>query len=233
MDTQLLEAGRDLDRATSIFMGQRPRLFTIAYRVLGSAPEAEDVVQEAWIRWQRTDRTVVLDHGAFLSTTVVRLAINVRQSARRRHELDVGPELPEPPESPDDRNGPDVQAERREAVELAVQLLMERLTPAERAAYVLREGFAYPYRRISDVLQLRVAHARQLVRRARQRLSSGRTAPVDPAGRRRLVEAFLAAARAGDLTVLEGVLVSEAAVESGRRDAPRVSRPAPLPGRTR
>src|SRR3954447_25252294 len=158
-------AARALDGAASVFVGLRPRLFGIAYRMLGSSAEAEDVVQEAWVRWQTTDRTAVMDPAAFLATITTRLAITVAQSARKRRETYVGPWLPEPVDTGAD---PQIGAERGEALEFAVLLLLERLTPTERAAYVLREAFDYPYRQIADVIQLNEPAVRQLVSRARK-----------------------------------------------------------------
>src|SRR3954454_17157243 len=128
--------------------------------MLGSAVEAEDIVQDVWLRWQVTDRTVVVDPPAFLATTTTRLAINLAQSARSRHETYVGPWLPEPV---DTSNDPQLGAERGEALGLAVLLLLEKLSPTERAAYVLQEAFDYQYRQIADVLQLAEANSRQLV----------------------------------------------------------------------
>jgi len=218
------EAG-GLDQAASVFIGARPGLFKIAYRVLGSVGEAEDVVQDVWLRWQGTDRTVVLDPPAFLAATTTRLAINVAQSARRRYEAPVGRILPEPVDS---GLGPEAGVERQDAVEMALLLLMEKLTPAERAAYVLREAFAYPYRKISEFLHLGVANTRQLVRRARKRLATERRAPVSSADHRHLVRAFLAAAQTGELAVLEELLAMEAA---GRTDeVTRVRDRSPHPG---
>jgi RNA polymerase sigma-70 factor (ECF subfamily) len=151
------------DHALSAFVSAQPRLFGIAYRMLGSAAEAEDIVQDAWLRWQSTDRSAVLDATAFLATTTTRLAINAVQSARSRRETYVGPWLPEPVDTSAD---PHLGAERGEALGLAVLLLMEKLSPTERVAYVLREAFDYPYQQIADVLQLSEANARQLVRAA-------------------------------------------------------------------
>ena len=125
----------------------RPRLFGIAYRVLGSATEADDVVQDTWIRWQGTDRSKVRDATAFLATTTTRLAINVGQSARARRETPIGPR---PFELLDPGADPSLGAEQREALELAVRTLLEKLSPTERAVYVLREAFDYPYRQIAE-----------------------------------------------------------------------------------
>jgi RNA polymerase sigma factor (sigma-70 family) len=151
------------------FLQARPRLFRIACRIVGNPHEAEELVQDVWVRWQRTDRAAVADPQAFLATAVSRLAINLVQSARRRHETAVGPWLP------DERvaTGPDPQvyAENQEAFEVAVQLLKDRLSPAERATYVLREGFDYPYRQIAETLRIGAPNARQLVKRARDRLA--------------------------------------------------------------
>jgi RNA polymerase sigma factor (sigma-70 family) len=197
----------ELDDATSVFVRARPRLLQIAYRILGDTCEAEDVVQEAWLRWQTTDRTRVLNPSALLATTTTRLAINVLQSARRRRESSASPWLPEPGDTGVD---PETAAERVEAVERALLLLMETLTPTERAAYLLREGLGYPYRQISEVLHLGVANVRQLVRRARQRLAADRCRrPVDSEAHRRLVQAFLAAAQAGSLADIEELLFAE------------------------
>lgn len=195
-----------LDDGLSDFVSVRPRLFGIAYRMLGSAVEAEDIVQDAWMRWQSTDRSIVRDAPAFLATTTTRLAINVAQSARSRHEEYVGPRLPEPVDTSAD---PGLGAERGEALEFAVLTLLEKLSPTERAAYVLRQAFDYPYRHIADILHLSEANTRQLVTRARKHISDGRRAPVSSVERQRLLNAFIAAAQKGDLPALEGLFASD------------------------
>ena len=198
--------GTRLDAATAPFSALRGRLFGIAYRMLGSVAEAEDVVQEAWLRWQATDRSAVVDPAAFLVTTTTRLAINVAQSARARREIYVGPWLPEPVDTSSD---PALGAERGEALELAVLLLLEKLAPAERAAYVLSEAFDYPYAQIAEVLSVSEVNARQLASRARKHLSNGRRDPAPASAQRRLLDAFLAAARAGDLDALERLFTAD------------------------
>ncbi len=203
-------------------MAVRPRLFGIAYRVLGSAAEAEDVLQDAWIRWQGTDRAQVRNPAAFLTTVTTRLAINASTSARARKESYVGPWLPEPVDTSDD---PSLGAERAEALETATLLLMERLTPLERAVYVLREAFGYPYRKVADVLDLGEANARQLARRAKVRLGTRRTAQVDKSQHRRLLEEFVAAAHQGDLSQFERYLADDVVVRpdgGGRVHASRM-----------
>ena len=171
--------------------------------MLGTFADAEDVVQDAWLRWQTCDRDAVVNSTAFLVTTTTRLAINAAQSARWRRETCVGPCLPE-------REGgasgdPALQAERGEALELAVLVLLERLSPSEQAAYILREAFDYPYSRIARMLQLTEVNVRQLVSRARKRVKVGRTKSVTSADRGRLLAAFLAAAQNGDFVGIEEI----------------------------
>ncbi|MFE0853380.1 RNA polymerase sigma-70 factor [Streptomyces mutabilis] len=195
-----------LDQATKDFLSARPQLFGIAYRVLGSAAEAEDIVQETWLRWQSTDRSKVHEPAAFLTTVATRLAINVAQSARVRRESYVGPWLPEPVDTTQD---PYLGAERAEAVEMAVLLLLEKLNAVERTAYVLREAFDYPYGRIAEILETSEANTRQLVSRGRKHLAAERKEAVTPTAHRRLLEVFLSAARTGDLSGLEDVLTAD------------------------
>jgi RNA polymerase sigma-70 factor (ECF subfamily) len=197
---------RTHDDGLSAFLSVRPRLFGIAYRMLGSAAEAEDVVQDVWVRWQTADRSVVRDAAAFLATTTTRLAINVMQSARSRRETYVGPWLPEPVDTSAD---PGLGAERDEAVELGVLVLLEKLSPMERAAYILREAFDYRYRDIANALRLDEANARQVVTRARQHLANDRRVPASSTEQRLLVDAFIAAAQHGDVAGLENLLASD------------------------
>jgi RNA polymerase sigma factor (sigma-70 family) len=180
----------------------------IAYRILASRTEAEDVVQEIWLRWQKADRTVVSNPQALLSTMTARFAINVSQSARRRHETSLEPWTPETAHPSDD---PAARAEHRETLEQAVLIILGRLTPSERAAYVLREVFDYPYRQISEILHLRAANTRKLVSRARRHIAADSYAVVSPASNRRFLQAFLSAARAGDFTDLEELLAADLA----------------------
>jgi RNA polymerase sigma-70 factor (ECF subfamily) len=198
----------DTDAAS--FQIVRPRLFGIAYRVLGSASEADDVVQDAWIRWQRTDRRTIRDPAAFLATMTARLALTVGQSARARREISSGPLQAD---AVDLGNDPSRVAEQGEALELALHALLERLSATERAACVLREAFDYPHRRIAEVLGLSEANARQLAARARARLRVERRRYVDAAEHRRLLHTFVAAAQTGDLAALERILIADIAQE--------------------
>ncbi|MEV1177193.1 RNA polymerase sigma-70 factor [Nonomuraea sp. NPDC049784] len=211
----------DLDQAAAVFASVRPRLFGIAYRMLGSSTEAEDLVQDVWMRWQTCDRSTVADPAAYLATATTRLAINALQSARVRRETYIGPWLPEPVDTSAD---PHLGAERGEALGFAVLLLLERLSPTERAAYVLREAFDYPYRQIADIIQATEAAVRQLVSRARKHLVSERRAPVTAAEQRRLLTAFVAAARAGDLAALEEILAADVISYADGGGAVRASR---------
>jgi RNA polymerase sigma-70 factor (ECF subfamily) len=192
----------------SVFVAERPRLFAIAYRILGSAAAAEDVVQEAWLRWQASDRSVVLNAPAYLATTTTRLAINLAHSARVRRETYVGTWLPEPA---DTRPDPQSEVERREALEHAVVLLLEKLSPKERAAYLLREAFDYPYRQIAGILQLAEANARQLVARARKRVAGKKPRPPATSDERQLLFDAFAAAQKGDVSALEELFAPDIA----------------------
>jgi RNA polymerase sigma-70 factor (TIGR02957 family) len=194
------------DDGLGVFFGARPRLFGIAYRMLGSTAEAEDLVQDVWMRWQSTDRKAVQDAPAYLATITTRLAINVVQSARSRREAYFGIWLPEPVDTSAD---PALGAQRGEALELAVLLLLERLAPTERAAYILREAFDYPYDEIGEILRVTEANARQLVTRARKHIAEGRPRRVDAVEQRRLLDTFIAAAQKGELAPLEALLASD------------------------
>ncbi|UFS59436.1 RNA polymerase sigma-70 factor [Subtercola endophyticus] len=195
-----------ISEATDVFSAARPRLFGIAYRMLGSVSEAEDIVQESWLRWQATDRSVVENPNAFLATITTRLAMNLAQSARARHETYIGPWLPDPV---DTSANPALGAERGEALEYAVLILLEKLTPAERAAYVLREAFDYPYELIADVVQATEPATRKLVSRARKHLADERRRPAPAAEHKRLLSAFLTAAQSGDVAVLEKLFADD------------------------
>jgi RNA polymerase sigma-70 factor, ECF subfamily len=195
----------DLDSAVAVFSSVRPRLFGVAYRMLGSVTEAEDILQEVWLRWQSYDRATVVEPAAFLMTTTTRLCLNELQSARVRRETYIGPWLPEPVDTSAD---PTLGAERAEALAFATLMLLEKLTPAERAAYVLREAFDYPYKSIATTVQVSEANARQLVSRARKHLAEERRvadAPVavDPVEQQNLLAAFVSAAMDGEMAALE------------------------------
>jgi RNA polymerase sigma factor (sigma-70 family) len=194
------------DDGLSTFLSVRSRLFGIAYRMLGRAAEAEDIVQDVWVRWQTVDRSSVRDAAAFLATTTTRMAINLMQSARSRRETYVGRW---PREPVDTRPDPWLGAERHQAFAMGVLWLLEKLTPMERAAYILREGFDYPYRDIATVLRLEEANARQVVTRARQHVADGPRVLKTPTEQPHLLRALIAAVQDGDITGLEDLFASE------------------------
>ncbi|SDJ83068.1 RNA polymerase sigma-70 factor, ECF subfamily [Nocardioides sp. YR527] len=220
----------ELDDALEAFNQARPRLFGVAYRILGSAAEAEDIVQEAWLRWQQHDRASVRSPAAFLTTVTTRLAINSVGSARARHETYVGPWLPEPVSTAED---PTLGAERAEALELATLLLMESLGPDQRAAYVLREAFDYSYEKIAEILSVSVVNARQLVSRAKKHIGSGRKQPVDMAEYQRLLAAFVSAARSGEVKRLEALLSEDVVSRSDGAGIVASAARRPVRGRDR
>ncbi|MFF4836791.1 RNA polymerase sigma-70 factor [Streptomyces sp. NPDC001315] len=192
------------------FESHRPRLFGLAYRMLGSADEAEDTVQDAYLRFSGADRTQIEHSGAWLAKVVSNLCLNRLTSARTRREQYVGTWLPEPVATSDGTLGPLESAEQRDAVSMALLVLLERLTPTERAVYVLREAFGYGHREIAEVLELSDANCRQLYRRAVQRVTApeGRFAPA-PERQAELVTSFITAAREGDLAGLEKLLAAD------------------------
>jgi RNA polymerase sigma factor (sigma-70 family) len=193
------------------FQSVRPRLFGIAYRLLGRVADAEDVVQDVWVRWQGADRARVQDRVAFLVKITTRLALNVAVSARTRREVPVDSWFPAGILASED---PTVEAERSAELERAVLLLLQRLTPIERAVFVLREAFDYPFREIGAALGASEANARQLGRRARMHLAERGHAPVHRAASDRLLQAFLDAARTGSVKRLEHLLAADARSQS-------------------
>ena len=193
-----------------IFAEQRPRLFGLAYRLLGSAVEAEDAVQDAYLRWAAADRTPIESPPAWLAKVVTNLCLNRLSSARARRERYVGPWLPEPVLTDDSALGPMDTVEQRELVSMGLLVLMEKLTPTERAVFVLREAFGYSHREIADIVELSEANCRQLHSRARRHLARPGSRPVDRAGWRGLVDRFLHAAATGDLPALEELLAADA-----------------------
>jgi RNA polymerase sigma-70 factor (ECF subfamily) len=182
--------------------------------MLGCAGEAEDVVQEAWIRWQNCDRGKVRHARAFLSKTTSRLASNAAQSARARHETHAGQWQAEPV---DTGATPELAAEHGEALEVALRLTLEKLSPSERAAYVLRHAFDYTYEQIAEILQQTQASVRQHVSRACKRLRGGKQpAAVDSGKHRQLLDAIVAGAQQGDLAALERLLAADVLNDGSR-----------------
>ena len=183
----------------------RPVLLGLAYRLLGSMWDAEDVVQDAWLRWSGADRSEVEEPRAFLITVVSRLALDQLRSARVRRESYTGSWLPEPVDTA--RAGPLDTVELRDTVSLATLHMMERLSPPERAVFVLREAFELPYDRLAEIVGVSVANARQLHHRASARVADGRDRFRPSAGEHgELLGRFMAAAAGGDLEALTDLL---------------------------
>jgi RNA polymerase sigma-70 factor (ECF subfamily) len=198
-------------RDVALFEGARSRLEAIAYRLLGSAGDAEDAVQDTFLRWQAADRDRIDVPEAWLTKVLTNLCLNQLASARVRRETYVGQWLPEPVLAGDPMLGPAETAEQRESVSLAVLTLMERLSAKERVVYVLREAFGYPHGEIAKILDITESNCQQIYRRARQHVATDRArAQIDAASAGRIVEEFLAAALSGDTEPLVELLADDA-----------------------
>ena len=197
-------------RALALFTAQGERLFAIAYRMLGSVEDAEDLVQETFIRWARVDSDAIESPAAWLTTVVTRLALNQLQSARKTREAYIGPWLPEPiltleEPSPSDR------AELADSLSIAFLAVLERLTPRERAVFLLRDVFAYEYEEIARMLELSVANCRQVFHRARERVASKAARfHADRRTHAKLLESFVRAVTGGDVDGVVQLLAGDA-----------------------
>ncbi|HYQ79306.1 MAG TPA: RNA polymerase sigma factor SigJ [Solirubrobacterales bacterium] len=195
------------------FTACRPRLLGIAYGLLGELTEAEDAVQDAWLRWQGADAEAIRNPEAFLVTVTTRLALDRLRSARARREVYVGPWLPEPLLS--DPETPETKAIEAEALDLALLGALERLNPVERAVLVLRDAFDLEYAEIADVLDRTPAGVRQIAKRARDHAGdTSRRRAVDEEERQRLAEAFMVASLSGDVDGLRDLLAADAVMYS-------------------
>ncbi|MGW4564152.1 RNA polymerase sigma-70 factor [Streptomyces sp. NPDC004561] len=214
------------DPSTDVFEEHRPLLTGVAYRMLGRVADAEDVVQDAWLRWTRADRAEVREPRGYLVRITTRLAIDRLRQVQARGESYVGPWLPEPYLTEFGEAAPDAadRAVLADTVSLAVLVVLESLSPLERAVFVLREAFGYPYAEIAGLLDRGEAAVRQLAGRARRHVDERRPRyAVDPAQRRELTERFLAAAGGGDLDGLMSLLAPDARLvgdSGGKAKAP-------------
>ncbi|MFI7470311.1 sigma-70 family RNA polymerase sigma factor [Nonomuraea sp. NPDC049646] len=193
------------------FEGHRPRLKAVAYRMLGSLTEAEDAVQEAWLRLARSDSGDIANLGAWLTTVVSRVCLDLLRARKALREEPLEARLPDPvvgrAEAADPAAGPEQEALMADSVGLALLVVLESLSPAERLAFVLHDLFGLPFEQIAPIVERTPATAKKLASRARQRVRGAAPAPdPDLAGQRRVVEAFLAAAREGDFDALLAVL---------------------------
>jgi len=212
--------------AVARFEADRNRLASIAYRLLGSAADAEDAVQDAFLRWQAVDRAHIEVPEAWLTKVVTNLSLDRLRSATTRRERAVGDWLPEPLLEGDPMLGPADTVEQRESVTLAVLMLMERLSPIERAVYVLREAFSYSHAEIAEILDVTESASQQHAHRARRHVTAERNAhEVDGAATRRIVEAFVDAASSGRTERLVALLTDDAtAISDGAGTARKLLR---------
>jgi len=211
---------------TEVFETLRPRLLGVAYRILGSVADAEDVLQEAWMRWSRTDASTVANPEAYLVTVVGRRATDLLRAAKRRRESYTGPWLPEPVgNEPDPALDPAAAAELADSLSMALLVVLETLSPLERAAFVLREVFDRPYPEVAATLGRSEQAVRQLVHRARGRVDDGHARfRADVATHAQVVSRFLAACQGADLETLLAVLAPDVVIISdggGQAQAPR------------
>ena len=220
------------DWAVDAFEAHRDHLLGLAYRMLGSIAEAEDVVQEAYLRWHKTDTDAVTDPRAYLARVVTRLGLDHLKSARVRREHYVGPWLPEPVVDADALSA-GTASEYADDVTVALLLALERLSPLERAAFLLHDVFDLDFAEVARTLDRSEAACRQLAARGRAHVREARPRfPVDPGAAERLAAAFLTAAREGDADALRAILAEDAVLRSdggGKRPAAL----APILGRDR
>jgi RNA polymerase sigma-70 factor, ECF subfamily len=205
------------DQCLDAFSACRPRLLGIAYGMLGELGEAEDIVQEAWLRWDADERSEIRNAEAFLVTITTRLAVDRLRSAQRRRETYVGPWLPEPlvADADGSPNDPERIAIEAERLSLALLTALERLNPVQRAVLILRDAFDLDYAEIADVVDRSPATVRQIATRARAHAGDqSRTRPVSAEEQERLATAFMAAALAGDIDAIRAALAADATLYS-------------------
>jgi RNA polymerase sigma-70 factor (ECF subfamily) len=201
---------RDRDLLAQRFEQERPQLRRIAYRMLGTVEEADDAVQEAWIKLSRADESTIENLGAWLTTVVSHVCLDLLRTRRSRREVFVGSWMPEPVVAIDGAPTPEEEALIADGVGLALYVVLETLAPAERLAFVLHDMFALPFDEIARILGRSTDAARQLASRGRRRVQGATPVPdVDLAEQQRVVEAFLAAAREGDFDALLEMLDPE------------------------
>ncbi len=218
------------------FEEHRHHLFGVAYRMLGRVAEAEDIVQEAWLRWDAADRAAIERPRAWLTTVVSRLAIDRLRSAQERRETYVGPWLPEPilTTTTTTTTDPAAHAELADSLSIAFLTMLERLDPVERAAFLLREVFGHDYDEVAATIDRSAVNCRQIVHRARARLGPDRPVRFNPGPEeeRRLLDSFLMAAVTGDLDGLHAVLAEDVVAWSDGGAAQHAAR-RPIVGRRR
>jgi RNA polymerase sigma factor (sigma-70 family) len=222
---------RNRDFLAERFEKERPQLRRIAYRMLGTVHEADDAVQEAWIRLSRTDESPVENLGAWLTTVVSRVSLDMLRARRSRREEYVGSWMPEPIVSIDNRRSPEDEALIADGVGLALHVVLATLSPAERLSFVLHDMFAMPFDEIAAIVGRSPQATRQLASRARRRVQGARPEPdVELSEQQRVVDAFFAAARDGDFDALLDVLDPEVTLRVDAGPGGELARP-PIVGR--
>lgn len=225
----MLTGGREVE----VFEAARGRLEAIAYRLLGSASDAEDAVQDTFLRWRSAEHGSVETPEAWLTKVLTNLCLNRLTSARARRETSVGQWLPEPVFAGDQMLGPSDTVEQRESVSIAMLTLMERLSAKERVVYVLREAFGYPHAELAEVLDVTEANCQQIYRRAKGHLAAARRrVEVDAAAARKIVEEFLAAALSGRTDKLVRMLADDV-ISDGESGGALFALPRPVTGALR
>src|SRR6478609_7366901 len=204
----------DQDWLAERFEADRAHLRGVAFRMLGSVSEADDAVQEAWIRLSRTDTTDVEDLRAWLTTVVGRVCLNMLRSRKTRRESSLDTHVPDPIVSPEDGLDPEQEALLGDSVGLALLVVLDSLTPAERVAFVLHDVFAVPFDEVAPIVGRTPTAARQLASRARRRVQGAPVPDVDLKGQWAVVDAFMAAAREGDFDRLVAVLDPDVVLRS-------------------
>jgi RNA polymerase sigma-70 factor (ECF subfamily) len=210
----------DREYLTRQFEAHRVHLRSVAYRMLGSLSDADDAVQESWVRLNRSDTSAVENLGGWLTTVVARVSLDMLRARRARGEEPLGPRVPEPIVSREDGMDPEHEALLADGVGLALLVVLEQLSPPERLAFVLHDMFAVPFEEIAPVVGRSPAAARQLASRARRRVRGTPPPDADLARQRRVVDAFMAAAREGDFDALVAVLDPEIVMRVDRGPAP-------------
>jgi RNA polymerase sigma factor (sigma-70 family) len=206
---------------TDQFEANRTHLKAVAYRMLGSLSEADDAVQESWLRLNRSDTSEVENLRAWLTTVVARVSLDMLRSRKSRHEEPLGPRVPEPIVSREDEADPEHEALLADSVGLALFVVLETLGPAERLAFVLHDMFAVPFDEIAQILDRSPAATRQLASRARRRVQGEHPLPdADLDAQRQVVDAFLAASRDGDFDALVAVLDPDVVLRADRGGVP-------------
>ncbi|MGW5154262.1 sigma-70 family RNA polymerase sigma factor [Nonomuraea wenchangensis] len=212
----------DEKELTAMFEAHRDHLRAVAYRMLGSLSEADDAVQETWLRLERTDVRDVANMGGWLTTVVGRVCLNLLRSRRTRSEEPLEPSMPDPVVTSPEGVDPEHEALLSDSVGLALLVVLQTLEPAERLAFVLHDMFAVPFDEIAPIVDRTPAATRQLASRARRRVRDGAVTPdPDLARQREVVDAFMAASRAGDFDALVAVLDPDVVLRADAGGAPR------------